>query len=74
MQTPDEELASLRVEVNRLRERERLCPTIDEAQKLALLRALQEIRDETDLLGDDVSPRQIVEAVRRMKSNLTTTS
>lgn len=53
----------------RLVEREKLCATIDEAEKLALLRALQEIRDEVGLFGDGVSPKQVVDAVRRLKAN-----
>jgi hypothetical protein len=58
----------LRAEVSRLREREKLCETIDKAEKLALIRALQEIRDELGLLGDGISPRQIVEAVRSLRT------
>ena len=46
-----------------------MCETMDQAEKLALIRALQEIRDEVGLLGDGVSPKQIVEAVRSMKAN-----
>lgn len=53
----------------RLVEREKLCPTIDQAEKLALIRALQEIRDEVGLFGDGVSPKQIVDAVRKLKAN-----
>jgi len=61
------DVSALRAEVQRLREREKLCETMDKAEKLALIRALQEIRDEVGLLGDGVTPRQIVEAVRVMK-------
>ena len=63
------DLFALRSEVARLREREKLCETMDKAEKLALIRALQEIRDEVGLLGDGVSPRQIVKAVRNLKAN-----
>lgn len=63
------DLFALRSEVARLREREKLCETMDKAEKLALIRALQEIRDEVGLFGDGVSPRQIVEAVRSRMSN-----
>ncbi len=59
-----DEVKKLQQEVARLKEREKLCETMDEAEKLALIRALQEIRDEVGLLGDGVSPRQIVEAVK----------
>jgi len=64
-----DEVKKLQRENARLKEREKLCETMDEAEKLALLRALQEIRDEGGLLGDGVSPRQIVEAVRIRLSN-----
>jgi len=63
------DLFALRAELARLREREKLCETMDKAEKLALIRALQEIRDEVGLLGDGVSPRQIVDAVRNLKAN-----
>ena len=50
-------------EVDRLQEREKMCPTLDDAEKVALVRALQEIRDAAGMIGD-VSPRKIVETVR----------
>jgi len=50
-------------ENQRLLEREKMCETMDKAEKLALIRALQEIRDAVGLLGDGVSPREIVAAV-----------
>lgn len=54
----------LRAEVARLNEREALSDTLDKGQKLALIRALQEIRDAMDMLGGNtLSPREIVEAV-----------
>lgn len=65
-----DEVKKLQREVARLKEREKLCETMDEAEKLALIRALQEIRDEVGLLGDGVSPRQIVDAVRSLKANI----
>jgi hypothetical protein len=64
-----DDLFALRAELSRYCEREKLCETMDQAEKLALIRALQEIRDEVGLLGDGVSPRQIVDAVRKMKAN-----
>lgn len=64
-----DEVKKLQQENARLKEREKLCETMDEAEKLALLRALQEIRDEVGLFGDGVSPRQIVEEVRVRLSN-----
>ena len=66
---PASDLFALRAELKRYREREKMCETMDQAEKLALIRALQEIRDEVGLLGDGVSPKQIVEAVRSMKAN-----
>jgi hypothetical protein len=68
-QVGSDDLFALRAEVARLREREKLCETMDKAEKLALIRSLQEIRDEVGLIGDGVSPRQIVEAVRNLKAN-----
>lgn len=65
------DLFALRSAVAMLRQREKLCETMDKAEKLALIRALQEIRDEVGLFGDGVSPRQIVEAVRNLKANNT---
>jgi len=56
-------------ELEQLRERERLCESVDKAEKLALIRALQEIRDEIGLIGDGVSPAQIVAAVRAYKDS-----
>jgi hypothetical protein len=64
-----DEVKNLQQEVARFKEREKLCETMDEAEKLALIRALQEIRDEVGLFGDGVSPRQIVDAVRVRMSN-----
>ena len=65
-----DEVKKLQQENARLKEREKLCETMDEAEKLALIRALQEIRDEVGLLGDGVSPRQIVDAVKIRLSNV----
>jgi len=62
-------LFALRAELTRYRERERLCETLDQAEKLALIRALQEIRDAVGLLGDGVSPRDIVAAVRALAND-----
>jgi hypothetical protein len=56
-------------EYRRLKERERKCPTMLESEARALVRALQEIRDELHMM-ECASPRQIVEAVRRLKQNL----
>lgn len=50
-------------EVDRLQEREKKCGTMDQAEKIALIRALQEIRDAIGMFGD-VSPHQIVDAVK----------
>lgn len=48
-----------------LTDRERRCPTMDEAEKVALLRAIQEI---TRLVGldNDNSPKDAVDAVRKL--------
>ena len=63
-----DEVKKLQRENARFKERERLCETMDKAEKLALIRALQEIRDAVGLLGDGVSPREIVEAVIRLSN------
>lgn len=57
---------TLTAENERLKEREQLCATLDEAEKIALIRALQEIRDDVGLLGDGVSPRQIVDSAKAL--------
>lgn len=62
-----DEVKRLQQENSLLKEREKLCETMDRAEKLALIRALQEIRDAAGLLGDGVSPSQIVEAVRELQ-------
>lgn len=48
---------------DQLKERERRCPTMAEAESRALLRSLQEICELVGLDGSN-SPREIVEAVR----------
>ena len=65
---PRKESEDLQEEVNRLREREKHCATLDEAEKLALIRGYQEIRDAIGLLSDDVSPREIVAKVKEVVS------
>lgn len=62
-----ETMEDLERENMRLKEREKIVPTVDEAQKFALIRALQEIRDAVGLLGDGVSPREIVEAAAKLE-------
>lgn len=58
-------IESIKAELASLRERQRLCLTMDEAEKLALIRALQEIRDAIGMVGGDkLSPKDIVEGVR----------
>lgn len=65
------ENCELRSEVAKLTEREKHCATMDQAQKLALIRALQEIRDALGAQGgDELSPRQIVEAVREQSAEV----
>ena len=49
--------------LNEYADREKKCATLDEAEKIALIRALQEIRDAAGMIGD-VSPSKIVETVR----------
>ena len=58
-----------RAELQRLKERETVCPTLLEAQARALVKALQHIRDE---LGMDIdsTPAQIVDAVADTRTTL----
>ena len=56
----------LQAENANYKEREKLCESIDEAEKLALIRALQEIRDSVGLIGDGVSPKDIVEKTKEL--------
>lgn len=61
----EEDIEKLKAELALYKERQKQCATMDEAEKLALIRALQEIRDAVGMIGGDgVSPKQIVEAVR----------
>ena len=62
---PEIQFVRLAAEYNRLREREKACPTMQEAESRALVRALQEIAELTGML-DSASPRQIVERVRKI--------
>lgn len=56
----------LEKEYKKLQERERHCPTMDEAEKVALLKALQEIAEAVGLNPMIHSPRQTVEAVKSL--------
>jgi hypothetical protein len=67
----ERELITVTAERDDLKQRESTCETMDKAEKLALIRALQEIRDAVGPLGDGVSPRQIVEAVSGMMKRYT---
>lgn len=60
--TMTESVADIIAERDRLRDREKRCPTMAEAEARAMLRALQEI---AEALGKSLnaSPREIVEAV-----------
>lgn len=56
-------------ELEVLRHRVRWCETADESEKMALIRALQEIAEAVGLSPTEASPRQTVEAVRLMANN-----
>jgi len=61
----EDDIEKLRAELNFYMGLKNQCITMDEAEKMALIIALQEIRDAVGLTGgDEVSPKQIVEAVR----------
>jgi len=69
LELSEKQRKELKRENERLCERERICGTIDASEKLALIRALQEIRDTVGLLGDGVSPREIVTAVKSLANS-----
>lgn len=50
--------------IEMLEERCRKCATMDEAQKMALIRAMQEIGYAVGAIGNELSPREIVERVK----------
>ncbi|NVZ11252.1 hypothetical protein HW932_18540 [Allochromatium humboldtianum] len=60
-----EKISDIVAERDRLRERERRCPTMAEAEARSMLRALQEIAAVIGL-GEDASPAMILAAVRDM--------
>ena len=62
---PEIQFVRLAAEYRKLRDRERQCPTMQEAEARALVRALQEIGEATGML-ETASPRQIVERVRKI--------
>ena len=62
---PEIQFVRLAAEYRKLRDRERQCSTMQEAEARALVRALQEIGEATGML-ETASPRQIVERVRKI--------
>ena len=56
-------ITALEAEVARLKRRERACATMDEAEKIALVRALQECAEVLGIGGTNPSPAALVEAV-----------
>lgn len=58
-------VSALAAELEMLRDRERKCPTMQEAEARSLVRALQEIADATGMLPS-ASPAQIVNRVREL--------
>lgn len=64
------EYDKLAEELARYREREKHCATMDKAEKLALIHAMQEIGDVVCLSGLASSPAQIVAAVKNLHANV----
>lgn len=62
-------IVKMQAEIDMLRERERRCQTMQEAEARSLLRALQEIASDLGLDTERASPAQIVDAVRALKPN-----
>lgn len=56
--------------LNEYADREKKCATLDEAEKIALIRALQEIGNIVGFLGAEHSPKELVEAVGELKDQL----
>lgn len=56
---------SVHAEMLRLKERESVCPSLQEAEARALVRALQECGDLLGLVNP--SPAELVEAVRQLR-------
>ncbi len=54
-------------EIRRLRERERLCPTMQEAESRALWRCLQECCVVAGLSPATAGPPQLIERVRQLR-------
>jgi hypothetical protein len=55
-------IATLEAEVERLKQREHMCATMDQAEKIALVRALQECAEALGL-GNNPTPADVVKAV-----------
>ena len=53
------------IELNQLRERERVCPTKTEAECRALLRCVQECAEELGLTAE-ATPMQVVKKIREV--------
>lgn len=64
------ELAETKAELELLHDRERKCPTMDYSEKVALVRALQEIAISAGLSPTEASPAQIVKAVYAQSKQL----
>lgn len=56
--------------LNEYADREKKCATMDEAEKFALVRALQEIGNIVGFLGAEHSPKELVEMVGELKEQL----
>jgi hypothetical protein len=68
------EYDKLERELNRYKDREKHCATMDQAEKLALIYAIQEIGDVVCLSGLSSSPAQIVAAVKNLHANETSSA
>jgi hypothetical protein len=62
------QIQALEAEVARLKQREHICETMDQAEKIALVRALQECAEALGL-GNNPTPADVVKAVTALGNN-----
>lgn len=63
------EYDKIKIELAQYKEREKHCATLDQAEKLALAYAMQQIGDAVGLNGLSSSPAQIVAEVKNLQAN-----
>lgn len=66
------EVETKNLQLKLLTEREKICETVDQAQKYALVKAMQEICDVLGISRTDSSPSDIVNNVRNLHATVST--